>query len=112
MNNVPVLDRNHLLELTEGDAEFEHELLGTFRASVVTILTRLKAGLSAGDLTKVMREAHALRGASLNIGATAMGQCAGAIEAAARGGDAALVDQAARPLDAELAALWAELERT
>jgi HPt (histidine-containing phosphotransfer) domain-containing protein len=111
MNNVPVLDRNLLLDLTEGDTEFEHELIGTYRASAKSILARLRAGLSAGELAHILREAHALRGASLNIGATAMGQCAAAIETAARDGDLAMAHRAARRLDAEEVALWAELDR-
>lgn len=111
MNKVPVLDRHHLLDLTDGDAEFERELIDTYRASATAILSRLRAGLSAGELTQVMREAHALKGASINIGAMAMGKCAGAIEAAARAGDLALVVRAVSRLDAEEAALWAELDR-
>ena len=111
MNNAPVLDRNQLLDLTEGDVEFEHELLGTYRASVANTLARLRAGLSAGETTQVMLEAHALKGASLSIGAMSMGHCASAIEAAAEGDDLALVNHAARRLDAEEAALWAELDR-
>jgi HPt (histidine-containing phosphotransfer) domain-containing protein len=111
MKTVPVLDRDHLLEMTEGDVAFEHELLSTYRASVENIVARLGVALSTGNLAQVVREAHALRGASLNVGATAMGQCAGAIEAAARAGDLALVNQAALKLDAEAAALRAELDR-
>lgn len=111
MKNVPVLDRDHLLGVTEGDVVFEHELLSTYRASVENTLARLRAALSAYDVTRVTREAHALKGASLNVGASAMGQCAGAIEAAARAGDLALANRAAQELDAEEAALWAELDR-
>lgn len=111
MKTFPVLDRDHLLEMTEGDVVFEHELLSTYRVSVENILARLRIVLSTGDLAQVLREAHALRGASVNVGATAMGQCAGAIEAAARAGDLALVKQAALGLDAEAAALRAELDR-
>lgn len=112
MNNVPVLDRDHLLEITDGDVAFERELLGTYRASVANLLARLRASLTDGELTQVIREAHALKGASLNVGAMAMGQCAGAIESAARDGDTARVYEAARQLDARQAALWAELDRT
>ena len=111
MNKVPVLDRDHLLEMTGGDDIFEHELMSAYRASAADIMDRLKAALSKADVTQVMREAHALKGASLNVGARAMAQCAGAIEDAARGGDLAQAEQAARPLDAEHAALWAELDR-
>jgi HPt (histidine-containing phosphotransfer) domain-containing protein len=111
MNKVPVLDRDHLLEMTGGDEIFEHELIGAYRASVTSILDRLRSALSKGDVTQVMREAHALKGASLNVGARAMAQCAGAIEDAARGDDLTQVDRAARSLDADHAALWTELDR-
>ncbi|WP_218043132.1 Hpt domain-containing protein [Steroidobacter gossypii] len=106
-----VLDREHLLEMTDGDLEFEHELLATFRASAQRILTRLRDALNSGISTQIMREAHALKGASVNVGATAMSRCAGAIEEAARAGDVELATEHARCLDTEEAALWAALER-
>jgi len=112
MKHVPALDREHLLDMTDGDVEFEHELLATYRASAQKILARLRAALAAGDLKQILREAHALKGASLNVGAAAMGQCAGAIEAAARRGDLALALDSALQLETEQAALWAELDRS
>ncbi len=111
MNNDPVLDREHLLQMTDGDEQFEHELLGTYRASVQDILTRLRAALGSGAATQVMREAHALKGASLNVGSKAMGTCAGDIEEAARAGNVALATEHARRLDSEATALWAALDR-
>jgi len=111
MNNAPVLDRAHLLQLTDGDAEFEQELLNTYHASASSILERLGAALQAGEVAEVVREAHALKGASLNVGAIALGQCAGAIEKAARADDLALARNEAGQLDALQAALWAELDR-
>ena len=109
MNNAPVLDRTHLLEMTDGDVAFERELLNTYRASAENTLARLAAALSAGALAQVIREAHALKGASLNIGATALGECAGGIEIAARAGDLALAREQVRQLELQVAALWAEL---
>ena len=111
MKDGPVLDREHLLEMTDGDPEFEHELLATFRASAQNILARLRAALHSGVSTQIMREAHALKGASVNVGAMAISRCAGAIEEAARAGDVALAKEKARRLDTEEAALWAALER-
>lgn len=111
MNTAPVLDRNQLLEVTDGDAAFEQELLGAYRASATGTLGRLRTALVAGELTPVIREAHALKGASLNVGASALGECAGAIERAARAGDLTLARHEAREIDAHEAALWAELDR-
>ena len=111
MNTAPVLDRKQLLEVTDGDVEFEQELLGAYRASATGTLGRLRTALSAGEATQIIREAHALKGASLNVGASALGECAGAIEKAARAGDLALARHEARELDTQEAALWAELDR-
>ena len=111
MNTAPVLDRKQLLEVTEGDVALEQELLGTYRASATGTLGRLRTALASGELTQVIREAHALKGASLNVGASALGECAGAIEKAARVGDLTLARHEARELDAHEAALWAEFDR-
>ncbi len=111
MNQPPVLDRNQLLEMTDGEVEFEHELLSTYRDSATLTLERLRAALSSGELTEAIREAHTLKGASLNVGAMALGECAAAIEKAARGGDLALAREEAGRLEAHEAALWAELDR-
>ncbi len=78
MNNVAVLDRNHL---RRGD----RRRCGV-RARAAEHLPRQCQGharpapncaLSAGELAQVIREAHLLKGASLNVGATAIGECAG-----------------------------------
>lgn len=112
MNFAPVLDRKQLREVTDGDVEFEQELLGAYRASATGTLGRLRTALAAGELKQVIREAHALKGASLNVGASALGECAGAIEKAARAGDLTLARHEARELDAHEAALWAEFDRS
>lgn len=111
MNTAPVLDRTQLLEVTDGDLEFEQQLLGAYRTSAKATLGRLRTALLAGEFTDVIREAHALKGASFNVGASAMGECVAAIENATRAGDLALARGLAGDLDACEAALWAELDR-
>ena len=103
-----MLDREHLRELTDGDAEFERELLGCYKNSARNILAELRANLSAGDPAGIAREAHALKGASLSVGAMSMAQCAAEIETAARAGD---VRRASEKLDDEERALWVVLEQ-
>jgi HPt (histidine-containing phosphotransfer) domain-containing protein len=103
-----VLDRNHLRALTEGDQEFERELIDAYRQSATDILELLRAHVASGNLDGVRREAHALRGASLNLGATSLAKCCAEIEAAARAGDAHITDRLAE-LAAEEQALWVEL---
>jgi HPt (histidine-containing phosphotransfer) domain-containing protein len=111
MMKTPVLDRDQLLDVTGGDVEFERELLMTFRASAANILAQLQASLAAGHLTQIARDAHALRGASVNVGAKALGECAGEIEVAARVGDLARARNQLGQLQLAAVALWAELDR-
>jgi HPt (histidine-containing phosphotransfer) domain-containing protein len=106
-----VLDRKRLRDLTDGDAEFERELIDTYKDSARNILIQLRANLSAGNALGVAREAHALKGASLNVGASSMARCAAEIETAARAGDARRASEKLDDLRGEEQALWAELEQ-
>jgi HPt (histidine-containing phosphotransfer) domain-containing protein len=106
-----VLDRLRLRDLTDGDAEFERELLETFVASARVLLAELRAGLMARDASAVAKDAHALKGVSLNVGATSMAKCAAELETAARAGKIAPIDLVLEQLRSEEHALWAELGR-
>jgi HPt (histidine-containing phosphotransfer) domain-containing protein len=63
----------------------------------------------ATDVTALRAPAHALKGVAANLGLSALAALAGAVEEAARGGDAARVEKLAADLpgcaDASLAAL-------
>jgi two-component system, sensor histidine kinase and response regulator len=87
--NVPVFDRKRMQTLSDGDAEFERELIDAFITNIGTHLSTLQSSIVAGDLAGVAREAHSLKGASADIGAVALAACAGRIEAAATAGDTA-----------------------
>ena len=105
-----VFDRERLRELTDGDAEFEQELIETFKDSAQTILVQLRAHLVDGDAGGIGRQAHALKGASVNIGADAISKCAAEIESAARAGDVGAAREMLDDLVAAERALWRELE--
>jgi HPt (histidine-containing phosphotransfer) domain-containing protein len=104
-----VLDRLRLRELTDGDAEFERELLETFADSARSLLADLRASLMARNAAAVATDAHALKGVCLNIGAISMARCAAELEEAARAGVADPADVALEQLRSEERALWAEL---
>ena len=106
-----VLDRLRLRDLTDGDAEFERELLETFLASVRVLMAELRAGLMARNATTVAKEAHALKGASLNVGATSLAKFATKLEITARAGNLEPIDVTLEQLRSEEQALWAELAR-
>jgi HPt (histidine-containing phosphotransfer) domain-containing protein len=106
-----VLDRKRLREMSDGDADFERELIGTYRSSATSILAQLHAHLTVGNVVGIAREAHALKGASLSVGADAMAMCASEIETAARAGDARRANDKLDDLRLQAQALWIELEQ-
>ena len=85
----PTIDLGALHEVTDGDAEFERDLMSVFVASGDTTLAALIAALGAADLGAVQRHAHALKGASANLRARPLAARAQALEAAATAGDLA-----------------------
>ncbi len=109
--STPALDRSRLCELTDGDAEFQRELIDLYKSSTTTILAGLRASLSAGDADGMAREAHSLKGASLSVGALSMAKCAAEIESSGRAGDASRAREQLAELTIEEKALWLELEQ-
>ena len=67
-----LIDWQHLHQLSEGNAEFELELLQMFIEDTYSHLELTKAGLAASDFQQLMREAHHIKGTSANVGATSM----------------------------------------
>ena len=104
-----VLDRLRLRDLTDGDVEFERELLETFVSSARMLMAELRGGLMARNAAVVAREAHSLKGVSLNVGATSMAKYAAELETSARAGKVEAIDVALEQLRSEEQALWAEL---
>ena len=85
----PVIDVAALQELTDGDREFERELMAVFIESGDSALAALIAALEAQDLAAVRRHAHTLKGASANLRARPLAARAQTLEAAASAGDLA-----------------------
>jgi HPt (histidine-containing phosphotransfer) domain-containing protein len=104
-----VLDRVRLRELTDGDAEFERELLEAFVTSARELMAELRAGLMARNAAGIARDAHSLKGVSLNVGATSLAKFAAELEMTARGGNVEPIDLVLEQLRSEERALWAEL---
>lgn len=63
----PVLDLDHLSSFTDGDPQLEGELLALFLSSAEVYLTSMHQGLQSGESWSA--SAHALKGASANLGA-------------------------------------------
>ena len=72
--NANSLDLNweHLHEISDGDADFELELLQMFVEDAQTHIDAVKEAVEQNDWQTLGREAHHLKGASANVGATPM----------------------------------------
>jgi HPt (histidine-containing phosphotransfer) domain-containing protein len=75
------IDTEHLRRMTLGDASLEHEVLAMFSAQAVGLITALAVlPADAGAL------AHTLKGSARAIGAFAVADAAGRLEAVLHGG--------------------------
>jgi PAS domain S-box-containing protein len=66
------VDLGRLHEITDGDAEFAHELATTFISSGEQVMSEIREALSAFDRNALTRAGHKLKGASANIYAEAL----------------------------------------
>jgi len=66
------LDWEHLHEISDGDADFEIELLQMFVEDAQTHIDAVKEAVEQNDWQTLGREAHHLKGASANVGAKPM----------------------------------------
>jgi HPt (histidine-containing phosphotransfer) domain-containing protein len=74
----PVIDMDHLLSFTDGDLELESELSVLFLSSAEAYYDKMTRSLQAG--TPWTSSAHALKGASANLGARRLAALARAAE--------------------------------
>ena len=74
------IDWEHLHRISGNDTEFELNLLELCVEDIKPRLEIIKAAIASHDFGQIAREAHHLKGASANIGATAMYQTADKLE--------------------------------
>lgn len=76
------VDLTHLRELTGGDREMEERLFELFCASSEECIQTLEQNCTDGENMDWRKQAHALKGSAVNIGANSLGTaCAEAQEA-------------------------------
>ena len=72
--------------LTDGDEEFERDLVGSFAANCTAVLADMEQALRRMDLGSLQRTAHILKGAGASMQASAVSMAAARLEAAVRSG--------------------------
>jgi two-component system sensor histidine kinase/response regulator len=104
-NTDSILSWEAGLSVVEGDEALYRELLVLFRDSAPMQLENLQEALRIGNMVTVEQEAHSLKSAAANIGATAVSEAARSLEQAAKQHD---VDVAHR-FSAQLRSAFKEL---
>jgi HPt (histidine-containing phosphotransfer) domain-containing protein len=88
MNSADILDREVISTLRSmrrnGPRNILLQLLTTFREGTPGLLESIRNAAAEGDAAKLEKAAHSLKGSSLTIGATRMGQLTAEIERCGR----------------------------
>lgn len=89
LKTAPILDPEQIDGLVAAaGVDGTREILAAYWRSTDTLLRSLQDQLSRGDVIEAAKTAHALKGSSLNVGATRLSWSARAIEDACRVKDA------------------------
>jgi HPt (histidine-containing phosphotransfer) domain-containing protein len=83
----PLLDASVLHEITGGDTDLEREVFRRFLAENNSDVAGLHKAVETRDTLQATHAAHRIKGASKTIGASALGEVCGRIEAGARSND-------------------------
>jgi len=82
MNQQPdsPVNLEQLSQISEGDIEFEIEVLQVYVEDVSQRIEKIRDAIIGNDWTKIMGEAHHLKGSSANVGALQIQTLAGQLE--------------------------------
>ena len=100
-DSVPTLDRSFLLEMLDGDEEIAQEIMDLYLDEIPTMVAVIRHAVGDGDAEAIRRGAHTLKGASANVGATAMRELCSRIEQAGAAGDVGTATQLFGRMDVE-----------
>ena len=106
---IPVIDRSVLGEWLAGDEAAIDELLAVFRDSVFAEQERMREALAHGGLDEYADAAHRLRGAALSMGARALANVAGTLNAAAHAMDGTACTDGLSVLETHICLVAAEI---
>jgi len=101
-----LIDWRSLQQLSDGDRQFERELLSLYVEDTRSHLSQLGDAVAAQDVTRVTQLAHYLKGSSGNVGIRQIHSCAASLESQARKGELSSSQQ----LFAEMTALFQQVQ--
>ena len=106
-----VFNRAALLRQCMDDRPLAHNLLELYLTDLTPRATALRAALDLGDRAAVQQVAHAIRGASLTVGAVGMARLTQDLESAGRRGNLPKLGDVQPELEQLLMATRAAMER-
>jgi PAS domain S-box-containing protein len=99
--DLPVFDRESVMERMMGDQELVSAVIEGFLASIPHEIDVLKEMVASADAHSAGRQAHSIKGAAANVGGERMRQVALAMERAADEGNLTAVNEKMEELDAQ-----------
>jgi HPt (histidine-containing phosphotransfer) domain-containing protein len=78
-SNSPI-DLEHLNQISEGDVEFELEVLHLYIEDISERIDKVREAIANSDRSELMRQAHHIKGSSGNVGALKMQSLAVQVE--------------------------------
>lgn len=69
---VPPIDMEQLNQISEGDIEFEVEVLQVYTEDVTQRIEIIREALAVSNSSQIMKESHHIKGSSSNVGALQM----------------------------------------
>lgn len=109
--DLQVWDRASLLERVMDDEELVVTIVAGFQADASKRVDVMRQHLRNGEFSELVMQAHTIKGAASNLGATLLRTAAMALESAARKGDAEACEKHLARLEETLARLTAEFDR-
>jgi HPt (histidine-containing phosphotransfer) domain-containing protein len=111
MANDPLIDEAAIERLRQwGGAELVRQMVRLYLENVTVRLDQIETGLAGSDgIGQAAQGAHSLKSSAANVGASRVRELAAELEAAARGGDAALASDLFESLKPALSEAAAEL---
>jgi PAS domain S-box-containing protein len=103
------VDLEAVLDRLGGDRDIVHEVIGALLREVPKLLSSVRSSAEAHDAPGLARAAHSLRGALLNVGATAAALAALDVERIGQAGDLARAEPACATLAREVGRATAAL---
>jgi len=105
-----VIDLPAALERLEGDRDLFSELAALFKAESPKMLDEARRAVASKNSSQLQHQAHTLKGAASNLGATGVSDAASELEKAARAGDMAHAGELLNALEKQVGLLFSELE--